>query len=53
MRERSEDLYRMYDFFEREGYAADIAALRAEYPKLKSFDDWLDEGGLSGLGKAA
>ena len=43
----------MYDFFEREGYAADIAALRAEYPKLKSFDDWLEEGGLAGLSRAA
>ena len=53
LRERSEDLYRMYDFFEREGYAADIAALRAEYPRLKTFDDWLNEGGLSGLGRSA
>jgi uncharacterized protein YbjT (DUF2867 family) len=53
LRAQSEDLYRMYDFFEREGYAADIDALRAEYPGLKSFDDWLGEGGLAGLGKAA
>jgi len=52
LREQSEDLYRMFDFFEREGYAADIAALRAEYPGLKSFDDWLEEGGLAGLGRA-
>ncbi len=52
LRERSEDLYRMYDFFQREGYAADIAALRAEYPRLKTFDDWLDEGGLAALGAA-
>ena len=52
MRERSEDLYRMYDFFEREGYAADISALRAEYPRLRTFDDWLAEGGLSELGVA-
>jgi hypothetical protein len=43
----------MYDFFEREGYAADIAALRAVYPWLKSLDDWLDEGGLAGLGDTA
>ena len=35
LREQNEDLYRMYDFFEREGYAADIAALRAEYPGLQ------------------
>jgi uncharacterized protein YbjT (DUF2867 family) len=53
LRERSEDLYRMYDFFEHEGYAADIAALRAQYPQLKTFDAWLSEGGLAGLGKAA
>jgi len=49
LREQSEDLYRMFDFFAREGYAADIAALRADYPALKTFDDWLSEGGLSAL----
>ena len=49
MREQSEDLYRMFDFFEREGYAADIAALRAQYPGLHTFDGWLAEGGLSRL----
>ena len=53
LREQSEDLYRMYDFFEREGYAADIATLRAQYPGLRTFDGWLDEGGLSALGKPA
>jgi len=53
LREQSEDLYRMYDFFEREGYSADIAALRAEYPKLRTFDDWLAEDGLSELGATA
>jgi uncharacterized protein YbjT (DUF2867 family) len=53
LRGQNEDLFRMFDFFEREGYAADIDALRAEYPRLKSFDDWLDEGGLAGLHKAA
>lgn len=51
LRGQSEDLYRMYDFFEREGYAADIAALRTQYPELHTFDGWLDEGGLSALGK--
>ncbi len=49
MREQSEDLYRMFDFFEREGYAADIAALRGQYPGLHTFDGWLAEGGLSSL----
>jgi uncharacterized protein YbjT (DUF2867 family) len=49
LREQSEDLYRMFDFFEREGYAADIAALREQYPGLHTFDGWLAGGGLSKL----
>lgn len=49
LREQSEDLYRMFDFFEREGYAADIAALREQYPGLHTFDGWLAGGGLSRL----
>jgi uncharacterized protein YbjT (DUF2867 family) len=49
LRGQNEDLFRMFDFFEREGYAADIAALRAEYPALKTFAAWLGEGGLKGL----
>jgi uncharacterized protein YbjT (DUF2867 family) len=53
IREQNEDLYRMYDFFEREGYQADTRALRAEYPTLHTFDQWIAEGGLSGLRKAA
>ena len=53
IRERSEDLYRMYDFFEREGYQADTSALRAEYPALHTFEQWLAEGGLARLRKAA
>jgi uncharacterized protein YbjT (DUF2867 family) len=53
MREQSEDLYRMYDFFEREGYAADIDGLRRYYPGLQSFHQWLSEGGLRHLRKAA
>ena len=52
MREQSEDLYRMYDFFERDGYQADIAALRAEYPALHTFERWLAEGGLSQMHRA-
>ena len=46
VRERSEDLYLMYDYFERVGYQADIPALRAMDPQLRSFDRWLAEGGL-------
>jgi uncharacterized protein YbjT (DUF2867 family) len=53
LRTQSEDLFRMFDFFEREGYAADIDALRAQYPDLHTFDRWLDEGGLAALRKAA
>ena len=49
LREQSEDLYLMFDFFEREGYAADIAALREQYPGLRTFDGWLAGGGLSKL----
>lgn len=53
MRERSQDLYRMYDFFEREGYAADIDSLRRQYPDLRTFRQWLSEGGLRHLRQAA
>jgi hypothetical protein len=53
LREQNEDLYRMYDFFEREGYQADITALRAQYPQLKTFEGWLEEGGLAELSAAA
>jgi hypothetical protein len=49
IRSRSEDIYRMYDFFEREGYAADIAHLRELHPGLQSFQRWLDAGGLRSL----
>jgi uncharacterized protein YbjT (DUF2867 family) len=53
LRARSEDLYRMYDFFERAGYQADIGGLRRQYPALKTFGRWLGEGGLARLRKAA
>jgi len=53
VREQSEDIYLMYRYFEREGYKADIAALRAEYPGLHTFEQWLAEGGLARLRKAA
>ena len=49
VRSQSEDVYRMYDFFEREGYAADIAHLRELHPGLQSFQQWLDAGGLRSL----
>jgi uncharacterized protein YbjT (DUF2867 family) len=46
VRGRSEDLYRMYDYFERVGFQADIPALRALDPQLHSFEGWLADGGL-------
>ncbi len=53
IREQNEDLYRMYDFFERAGYQADTRALREEYPALHTFDQWIVDGGLRELRKAA
>ena len=53
VKEQSEDIYLMYRYFEREGYQADIAALRTEYPGLHSFEQWLAAGGLGHLRKAA
>jgi len=53
VKEQNEDVYLKYRFFEREGYQADIAALRAEYPGLHTFEQWLGEGGLGHLRKAA
>jgi uncharacterized protein YbjT (DUF2867 family) len=53
LKEQNEDLYLMNQFLEREGYQADIAALRAEYPGLHTFEQWLAEGGLAHLRKAA
>ena len=53
LRAQNEDLHRMYEFFEREGYQADIGALRAQYPALRTFDAWLREGGLARFRRAA
>jgi uncharacterized protein YbjT (DUF2867 family) len=33
----------MYRWFQDVGYSADISAVRQEYPKLTSFDRWLNE----------
>jgi uncharacterized protein YbjT (DUF2867 family) len=45
---RSEDFARMIDWFNEKGYEADIPALRARYPGLKTFEIWLREGGWAG-----
>jgi len=43
LRESSDDMYRMFNWFDTVGYSADIAALREQHPELKSFATWLRE----------
>ncbi|TFB07376.1 hypothetical protein CCMA1212_000420 [Trichoderma ghanense] len=38
----SKEMRTMFSFFEREGYGADIAALRRQYPQLKDLRTWLE-----------
>lgn len=45
VREASEDYAIMLEWFEREGYKADIAALRAMHPGLMTFEQWLRKTG--------
>jgi len=42
VRQQSEDSARMYDWFNRVGYSANIAKLRADYPQVhwRSFREW-------------
>jgi uncharacterized protein YbjT (DUF2867 family) len=44
MRDQSEDLYLMYDWFERTGYDVDIAEVRELHPGLLGFDAWVKRG---------
>ncbi|KAI8245063.1 hypothetical protein K4K57_002638 [Colletotrichum sp. SAR 10_99] len=37
------DVGRMFEFFKREGYGADIQMLRKEEPRLQDFETWLKE----------
>jgi uncharacterized protein YbjT (DUF2867 family) len=37
------DMAAMFEWFQREGYRADIPALRARYRRLHRFEDWLRE----------
>jgi uncharacterized protein YbjT (DUF2867 family) len=53
VRAQNEDLAKTFDWFERAGYEADIARLRELHPGLKTFEQWLAEGKLDHLGKAA
>ncbi|KAJ3335394.1 hypothetical protein HDU93_005641 [Gonapodya sp. JEL0774] len=47
----SRDLYNMEVFFEKEGYKADIPALRALKPDLHTFSTWLDSRGIGNISK--
>ncbi|KAJ4861892.1 nmrA-like family domain-containing protein [Trichoderma breve] len=38
----SKEMGTMFSFFEKEGYAADIEALRRQYPELKDVRTWLE-----------
>lgn len=42
VRAMSEDMALMFEWFDRVGYTADLAGLRAEFPEVEwmSFDDW-------------
>jgi uncharacterized protein YbjT (DUF2867 family) len=42
VREMSEDAAKMYEWFDRVGYSADIPRLREEYPSIewRSFEEW-------------
>jgi len=42
MREQDEDMYLLFDWFERVGYSVDIAALRRDFPEVgwQILADW-------------
>jgi len=44
----SEEMGTMFAFFEKEGYAADVAELRRVHPGLKDLGTWLEENYKSG-----
>ncbi|WP_282695368.1 NmrA/HSCARG family protein [Streptomyces sp. CC208A] len=43
LRAAREDLANMFDWFERDGYRADLPALRGRHPDLVSLESWLAE----------
>lgn len=53
--ERSEDLARMYEWFEQVGYHADILTLRHEYPEVRwhTFEEWTRGRDWSFVGTAS
>jgi len=52
-RSQSEDTALMYDWFNREGYSADIDRLRAATMDLTGFTAWVAQGHLNDYGKAS
>ena len=53
VRAYSEDLARMWEYLEREGYQADLHQLRRLLPDLTAFAEWLEKGGLRRAAPAA
>jgi uncharacterized protein YbjT (DUF2867 family) len=53
VRAHSEDFARGYEYFEREGYQADLLQLRRLLPDLTTFAEWLEGGGLRRIARAA
>lgn len=45
VRAYSEDLAHMYEFFEQKGFRADLAAVRALHPGVRTLEDWIRETG--------
>jgi uncharacterized protein YbjT (DUF2867 family) len=43
IRKSNADQAKMFEWFNRYGYQADIRALREQYPPLLNFDDWLQK----------
>jgi uncharacterized protein YbjT (DUF2867 family) len=54
-RAQSEDIYLMYDWFERRGYDVDVESVRKMHPELLDFRAWTRRGGARPLaeGRAA
>lgn len=52
VRGRSEDLYLMFDWFERAGYRADLDALRTMHPGLLDLRAWVARGGARRLAES-
>jgi uncharacterized protein YbjT (DUF2867 family) len=55
LRAQSEDLARMFEWFDRTGYAADIKSLRRDFPEVKwhTFEQWAREQDWSVLDQSS